>query len=271
MTAISRLAAWPVDRAAAVLAGPAGVIDAYGDDAGQFRIASVSKLLTVYAGLIAVEEGSISLDEPAARPGATVRHLLAHAAGYGFDQPEPIARVGVSRIYSNTGIERFAEHLAERTGIPFADYLDEAVLRPLGMSSTELRGSPAFAIWSCTADLARFADELFSPKLIAPETLATATTSQFPTLAGMLPGIGRQDPCDWGMGFEIRGHKHPHWTAPGNSAATFGHFGGSGTFLWMDPVARLCLVCLTNRDFGPWALDVWPPFSEAVLAEYRDR
>jgi len=269
MSAFEQIAAWPVERAAAVLLGPAGFFDTYGDQAGQFRIASVSKLLTTYAGLIAVEEGSIELDEPAARPGATVRHLLAHAAGYGFDQPEPIAKVGVSRIYSNTGIELFADHLAARTGIGFADYLREAVLEPLGMASTELRGSPAFGIWSCTADLARFIRELFRPTLIDEATLRMATSSQFPTLAGMLPGIGRQDPCDWGLGFEIRGHKHPHWTALSNSPSTYGHFGGSGTFLWLDPVAELGLVCLTNRDFGPWALDVWPALSEAVLAEHR--
>ena len=38
-----------------------------------------------------------------------------------------------------------------------------------------------------------------------------------------------------------------------------------GTFLWVDPVADLALAVLTDRDFGPWALEVWPGFSDRVL------
>jgi len=87
----------------------------------------------------------------------------------------------------------------------------------------------------------------------------------FPGLRGVLPGVGRMDPCDWGLGFEIRGRKSPHWTGSRNSPATFGHFGRSGTFLWVDPEAGLALVGLTDREFGPWALDAWPALSDAVL------
>lgn len=36
----------------------------------------------------------------------------------------------------------------------------------------------------------------------------------------------------------------------------------------MDPKADLALVVLTARDFGDWALDLWPAISDAVLAEY---
>ena len=58
---------------------------------------------------------------------------------------------------------------------------------------------------------------------------------QFPGLVGVLPGFGRMDPNDWGLGFELRDAKSPHWTGARNSPRTFGHFGGSGTFLWVDP------------------------------------
>jgi len=51
-----------------------------------------------------------------------------------------------------------------------------------------------------------------------------------------------------------------------NSAATFGHFGGAGTFLWVDPEVGVALAVLTDRPFGPWALTAWPSLSEAVLA-----
>ncbi len=47
----------------------------------------------------------------------------------------------------------------------------------------------------------------------------------------------------------------------------FGHFGGSGTFLWVDPVAKVACCALTTREFGEWAKVAWPVLSDAVLAE----
>lgn len=262
------LAGWPVERAAAGLTVATGMLGTGGDPDWRTPVASVTKLLVGYAGLVAIEEGAIELDEPAAPPapaGSTVRHLLAHASGLAFDADQVLAAPGARRIYSNVGIERFADHLATRTGIPFRDYLRQAVLAPLGLSATELTGSPAHGIVSNVTDLLRFARELLGPTLISPETLAEATRPQYPDLVGVVPGIGRFDPNPWGLAFELRGHKDPHWTGATNSPSTFGHFGGSGTFLWVDPVAGLGCVALTDRQFGPWALDAWPPFSDAVL------
>lgn len=158
-----------------------------------------------------------------------------------------------------------AEHLAARSGLAFADYLGEAVLAPLGLVSTSLDGSPAAGITSTVLDLARLAGELLNPRLIDHSTLVQATTVAFPGLAGVLPGYGRQEPNDWGLGFERRAHKRPHWTGGRNHPDTFGHFGQTGTFLWVDPAARLALVVLTDRGFGPWAVDRWPALSDAVL------
>ena len=101
---------------------------------------------------------------------------------------------------------------------------------------------------------------------MTPATLDAATVTAFPGLIGVLPGVGRFDPLDWGLGFELRDAKDPHWTGSRNSPATFGHFGGAGAFLWVDPALDRALVCLTDRDFGPWALEAWPPFSDAVIA-----
>jgi CubicO group peptidase (beta-lactamase class C family) len=267
----SLLADWPVERATAGVTGASGTLATAGDPAWRTRIASVSKLLVGLAALVAVEEGAIELDEPAGPPGATVRHLLAHASGLTFDKDQVLAAPGTRRIYSNVGIERFAEHLAGRTGIPFEAYLRQAVFEPLAMTGTTLAGSPAYDIVSTVEDLLRFARELLRPTLVAPETLAEATTIHFPELGGVLPGIGRFDPNPWGLTFELRGHKDPHWTGSRNAETTFGHFGGTGTFLWIDPVARLGCVALTGREFGDWALAVWPRFSDAVLESWQAR
>jgi CubicO group peptidase (beta-lactamase class C family) len=262
---------WPVRTVLAGVTGPDRTAGLVGDPDRVTRIASVGKVVIGLAALVAIEEGAIDIDEPAGPEGSTVRHLLSHASGLAFDQDRSIAPPGRRRIYSNTGIERFADHLAERAGMPFPEYLRLGVLEPLGMTRTELRGSPAHAMWSTVTDLLAFGRELLRPTLVSPATVAEATRPQFPDLGGVLPPIGRFDPNQWGLTFEIRDGKRPHWTGSRNSPATFGHFGGSGSFVWVDPQAELAAVALTERTFGTWAMRTWPDFSDAVLSRFASR
>jgi CubicO group peptidase (beta-lactamase class C family) len=149
----------------------------------------------------------------------------------------------------------------------FPEYVERAVLQPLEMTDTDLEGSPAAGAFGPLSDLLRFGRELLAPRLLARETLDEATAVVFPGLIGVLPGVGRQEPMDWGLGFELKDGKSPHWTGERNSPRTFGHFGGAGTFLWVDPERGLACACLTDREFDDWALAAWPAFSDAVLAE----
>jgi CubicO group peptidase (beta-lactamase class C family) len=259
---------WPVPTAAAAVVRADGrLAGSYGPTGHRFGLASVTKPLTAYAVLVAVEEGAVELDEPAGPEGSTVRHLLAHTSGLAFNEDRVMAAPGTRRIYSNAGFEALADHVAKATEIPFAEYLRQGVLEPLGMTATALVGSPAAGCVSTVEDLARFAAELLAPRLLDPATHAAATSVVFPGLKGVLPGYGQQNPNDWGLGFEIRDGKSPHWTGSSSSPRTFGHFGQSGTFLWVDPEARAACVCLTDRDFGDWAIPVWPVLTDAVLAE----
>jgi CubicO group peptidase (beta-lactamase class C family) len=267
MGVVDEIERWPVERAAAVVTGPQATSSLAGDPDWRVRIASITKALVAYAGLVAIEEGSLRLDQPAGPPGSTVRHLLAHAAGYPFNGRHTLMLPGRRRIYSNTGFEVFGEVLAAATGMSVADYLDAGVFQPLGMTRSELRGSPAHGVRSTVGDLALFARELLDPRLIDKATLAEAITEQFPGLSGIIPGLGRYAPNPWGLGFELKGNKRPHWTATTGSPRTFGHFGGSGTFLWVDPDARVGCVVLTNREFGDWAPPLWSAFSDRVLTE----
>jgi CubicO group peptidase (beta-lactamase class C family) len=233
--ALQQIADWPAPFAAAGVLRDGDVVATRGAGAEVVRWASVTKLVTTLAALVAAEEGVIDLDEAAGPAGATVRHLLAHASGLPFEPGAPTGRPGQRRVYSNVGFETLAEHIAVRADMPFADYLGAGVLQPLGMHA-ELRGSPA-------ADLHGSLDDL------------------------LIVAFGRFDPNDWGLGFELRDDKSPHWTGSRNSPRTFGHFGGSGTFLWVDPEAGLALGVLTNFDFGDWAKEAWPRLSDAVLGE----
>lgn len=270
MSALDVLADWPVTNAAAAVVGPGGVLTRHGDLDRTFALASVTKLLVARAAQVAVEEGVVDLDTPAGPPGSTVRHLLAHTSGLSMRSADVIAEPGTRRIYSNEGFGVLAAALEEASDIPFERYLAEAVFEPLGMGSSALVGGAAaagFGVESTVADLAPFAVELLRPTLVSEQMHADAVAVQFPDLSGVLPGYGVQRPNDWGLGFELRDGKSPHWTGASNSSTTFGHFGQSGTFIWVDPAADLALVVLTDRDFGDWAHPLWPAISDGVLRE----
>lgn len=264
----AEIADWPVGYADVAVVGPSGVLD-IADDGKSHPWASVTKVLTALTVLDATIEGVVSLGDEVGPPGATLRHLLSHTSGLALDEDLVIARPATRRSYSNRGIDLAAEHLAERTGRPFAQELSDRVLDLLSMDGTELQGDPAHGVRGPISDLAELAHALLVPTLLLPEVVSLASTVAFPGLPGVLPGFGRQLHNEWGLGCEIRDGKSPHWTAPGNSPRTFGHFGQAGTFLWVDPDAGLACVTVSDTPFGPWAADRWPRLSAAVLEAYR--
>jgi CubicO group peptidase (beta-lactamase class C family) len=268
---LATIADWPVRNVAAAVVGRDGVRATHGDQQRRFALASVTKLLVARAAHVAVEEGAVELDAAAGPPGSTVRHLLAHTAGYAMRSAEVLAEPGTRRIYSNHGFGVLADTLEQATEIEFAHYLTEAVFEPLGMADSALDGGAAaagYGVTSTVADLAAFAGELLRPRTVSAELHREATSVQFPGLDGVLPGFGVQRPNDWGLGFEIRDDKSPHWTGSANSAHTYGHFGQTGTFLWVDPDVDLALVVLGDRDFGDWAYEPWPALADGVLREF---
>jgi CubicO group peptidase (beta-lactamase class C family) len=260
--ALRQVDGWPCDHVAAGVVYPDGSVSTHGETGLPLRWASITKVATAVAALVAVEEGIIVLDEPAGPPGSTLRHLLSHASGLPFDSNVPIAAPGTRRIYSNTGIEAAAEVVGVAAGMAFAEYFESVWGFPLG-------GSPAHGVVLPLTTLLDVARELMEPRRIAAETLAEAVTVQFAGLNGVVPGIGRYDPNDWGLGPELKDGKEPHWTGTSTSPATFGHFGGGGGFLWIDPEAGIALCALTDLEFGDWALEAWPRLSDAVLATPR--
>ena len=272
---------WPVGRAGVAVVSPSGVETAFlgGVDGGdRFQVASVTKLMTSLAALAAVESGRIDLDQPVPEAGGpedvTLRHLLAHAGGFPFEPPGRPRPPGQRRIYSNVGFRLAAEAVADAAGTTFAAWLSSSVLDPLDMSSTGLvdrrgiDGDPAAGAASTLDDLVRLARCLLDrgAPVVGPDLFAEATTVQFPGLAGLVPGVGRFDPCDWGLGFELHDGKRPHWMGDRRSPSAFGHFGATGCFLWVDPDAGLAAAAVTDRSFddGKWAMSAWPPWSDRL-------
>jgi CubicO group peptidase (beta-lactamase class C family) len=265
MEALRQIDDWPVPFAAAGVLSAGGQVEMHGDSSRVVHLASVSKPVAALAVLVAAEEGVVDLDEPAGPPGSTVRHLLAHASGLPFEGETPIAPPGRRRIYSNEGFRVLGAHLAERAEMPFADYVRAAVCEPLRIG-LDPEGDPGSGMQASLRDVLAFAAELLTPRLVADETAAEMTSVQFPGLSGVLPDWGRFDSLDWGLGVQLN-TRPPSWMGAKTSPRTLGHFGGSGTFLWVDPEARVACAALANREFGDWAKSAWPALSDAVLAE----
>jgi CubicO group peptidase (beta-lactamase class C family) len=265
--ALRQIDDWPVEFAAAGVVDPGGRVSTRGDAARAVRLASVSKPVAALATLVAAEEGVVDLDEPAGPPGSTVRHLLAHTSGLPFEGTTPIARPGLRRIYSNEAFRVLADHVAACAEIPFVEYVRAAVCAPLAVG-LDPAGDPGSGMHASLEDVLAIGRELLSPRLVAEETRDEMVAVQFPGLSGVLPDHGRFDPLDWGLGVQLN-TRPSSWMGQGASPRTFGHFGGTGTFLWVDPAARVVCAALTTREFDEWAKDAWPRFSDAVLGELR--
>ncbi len=234
------IADWPVDNAAVITVNNGERATAGGANR-PFALASITKLATAMAALVAHEEGTLDLDEPVADAGAgaTTADLLAHTAGLAPDVPDQLSPPNRRRIYSTSTYDVLADEISNRSAMSFEAYLTEAVLTPLGMSSTTLRGSAGAGATASAHDVLALMAAWRTPTLVHHETLRRVSTAHRPDLAGVLPGFGRHDPNPWGIGPEIRGRKAPHWTGNGNAASTIGHFGQTGTMTWSDPEALL--------------------------------
>ncbi len=263
--ALRQIESWPVSFAAAGVVAGGGRVETRGDARRAVRLASLSKPVAALAVLVAAEEGVVDLDEAAGPPGSTVRHLLAHASGLPFEGSEPIAPPGRRRIYSNEAFRVLGAHLATRAEMPFADYVRAGVCEPLRIA-LDPDGDPGSGMRGSLGDVLAVAGELLAPALVAPETRDEMTAVHFPGLTGVLPDHGRFDPLDWGLGVQLN-TRPATWMGTRTSARTFGHFGGSGTFLWVDPEVRVACAVLTDREFDEWAKEAWPVLSDEVLAE----
>ncbi len=260
---------WPVDTVGVGVSAADATSTTHGATDTVLPFASLTKPLSAYAVLIAVQDAAIHLDEPTGPEGAheeiTVRELLAHASGLPLETDGLVGAPRRRRIYSNWGYDLLGDLVAQRVGTSFADHLRFEVLGPLGMNRTVLEGSPAHAARGTVTDLLAFARELLAPQLLDEALHEAATTVAFPDLDGVVPGFGRQYPCDWGLGFEVKSDKDPHWTGSELDARTYGHFGRSGSFFWVDPTRGIACAELADRDFDQWSKDLWPGFNDRVV------
>ena len=272
-----------------------------------FALASLTKPFVGAACMVAVEEGLLDLDAEVRDGFALRHLLSHCAglpeAGLRWEEP-PGYPPGTQRWYSNAGYVQAAKLIEGASGMSIADYLREAVFGPLGMDASlglaradaprtarvwqpgrygegELFNSERFradappqsgafasaraygAFVSCL--LAR--GEAGGRALLAPETADEMLAPQFGPLPGGVGGVGEWPDLCWGLGFDVRGHREPHWAGPSLGARTASHFGASGTLAWLDPESGLGLVALANRgSYSGWWREPWAALGAAVTA-----
>jgi len=142
-------------------------------DKSLFRIASLSKLFVWTAVMQLVEQGKLDLDTdintyltqfkipPAYDQPVTMTHLMTHTAGFedhvirlfmknadrllplgdllAQELPARVRRPGDIAAYSNHGTAIAAYIVEQISGKPWDDYVEENILKPLGMAHTTFR------------------------------------------------------------------------------------------------------------------------------------
>ena len=269
-----------------------------------FLLASSTKPMTAAAVMTRGDAGALSLNDKVVkffpqftgegRETITIRHCLTHTGGLpdmladdealrarkaGLEQYRDGAfkapllfKPGTSYSYSSMGILLSAEIAQKITGFPFAQFVEDKLFKPLGMTKTKfgLRGRPkastvpsqaapamtpdgkrSWQNWNWNSDywrnlgapwggalgpasdIARFYDEFLNLK---GRILKPATEKLMITNQSP-PGVSAS-----GLGFDLP----PKVGAPLCGPRTFGHNGSTGTLSWADPDSGTICVVLTT-------------------------
>ncbi len=160
-----------------------------------YRVGSVSKLFTDIGVMQLVERRTIDLDAPVQRylrgftpvntsgTAITLRQLMSHRAGLVREPPvghyfddtavslaATVASLNATTLvfppntrtkYSNAAIAVVGYVLEQQSGQPFAQYLQRAVLAPMGLTSSSFDPSPALLARTASATMWTYHDRTF--------------------------------------------------------------------------------------------------------------
>lgn len=293
-----------------------------------YRVGSISKLLTVVAALQLVEAGKLDLDQPIQRwlpelslrapdgssAKITVRQLMTHHAGLPRDwikgASDPAApafsalaeemageaiplQPGELFSYSNLGISLLGDIVQRVSGKPFEQQLDEAVFKPLDMTSATfardvsghprmatgyernkptqerfLRDMPAGGMTASVLDLARFLSMTF-----AEEALGGARVLQPNTVAEMLRPQNMDVPLDLNFHVGLGWMLSSLGSQPIPHAGPIAHHAGA-THLFRSqiyalPKHKLGVVVLANSSEATQVVDLIAREALAVALDAR--
>ena len=223
-------------------------LDHGGDVEAVREWASVSKMAVALAFGIEHDWELHDFTESVGPRGATIANLLSHTSGLGLEEGDPVTAIATKRVYSNYAVDLAVAAIVGENDP--ANWLNDRVFRPTGMTETRLVGRASSGVIGTTEELARLGVAWLRPDLIA---------RYLGDLDGIVPGFGRFTPCPWGIGPEIAGDKH-HWMGDW-PPASFGHFGQSGALLLLNAHEQIGLAATSTVPFGPWAVQAWPQWT----------
>ncbi|RYD30612.1 MAG: class A beta-lactamase-related serine hydrolase [Verrucomicrobiaceae bacterium] len=236
-----------------------------------------------------------------ARP-ITIRDLMTHTAGLGeVPSPRPDSTLaeltmgyarealrfppGSKWSYSNPGINTLGRLVEVGSGKPFAEFLQQRLLDPLGMTDTTfwptaeqaqrlaksygpgeggklkevevyfIKGPlsdrkrtpyPAGGLFSTARDVAKLYRMMLADGAVDGHTyLKKETVAEMTTTQTGEIKTGFVDGMSWGLGFQVV--KEPKGVTAALSSGTFGHGGAYGTQSWADPKRGLIYVLMIQR------------------------
>lgn len=255
---------------------PDGQLHVIGNGNGRYQFASVTKLITTNVIAEIVADGFVSFEEEVediyfSKGKVTLQDLLSHSSGI-RPEYESCVPPRSKRVYTTEAFDIAEKHIIKKLGNGFenetiASIFSDGLKDELGCSIT-IEGSCGSGASGTADDLILLLREIREPKFISVEMQRFLTTPYFPELDGVLPGWGHFERNIWGVGYEIKGDKYPHWMGSKASKNSFGHFGLSGAFVMHDPENKISIASLSNENFGPWAKIAWPEMCDQIYSEY---
>lgn len=251
---------------------------------------TIRQLLTHYSGLRA------DLDSNWSGYRAAMEHIVAE---------KPVFPPGQDYLYSDINFEILGELVRRASGTPLNVYCARHIFRPLGMKKTgfrpmhqsdiapteymdgklrwgEVHDPAAYrmggvaghaGLFSTADDLARFAQMMLGGgrwhgvRILSRKSVEEMTIPQSPPGNTKLRGLG------WGLGAPFAPNREQ---LP--AVGSYGHYGYTGTMLWIDPVSKTFLIVLSNRvhpygkgDANPLRRGVLAILSDALPPESADR
>ncbi len=290
-----------------------------------YRIASITKLFTATAILQLRDAGKLQLDDPVAKhlnwfrlddpfddsPVITIRHLLSHTSGLPrelnslywddmsfpeqeefiemFQEASTILPRETELKYSNVAFNVLGEVVASISGQLYADYVKGHILKPLGMTGTEVMPKENMTTLAKGYGFRkpgqpRRVESFFDKKAMAPSGNMASTVEDLARFISLQFRDGPAGDPQILKGSTLREMHRVHWLAPSwNSGWGLGwsvvnedgqvriaHGGsvpGYKTYISAAPADKFGVIVLTNAEDGnpgSYAKNAWTIIAPAV-------
>ncbi len=273
-----------------------------------YRVHSISKLFTATMLMQLRDRGKLQLDDPVANylpgfapksrfgdlPPITLRQLASHTSGLQRLPPLPVRDLSMETIlsglkdveqtfplltewkYSNLGYMLLGYALSRIAGQPYDEYVQENILKPLGMNHSGFVVTPEMERYVCTADLPHKGEKLRKVALDSRASFGAPAFGLYSSVEDIARFISlhfrdQQEPAGGTQvlrGSSLREMRAPQWLMPDPTEAgveaigigfgirrvgghvAIGHGGGYRTFVLLVPATKLGIAIFTNGPRG---------------------